>query len=75
MARRSSPKNFELLAEAETTPLQMGPLAGYCQGVMETLLEARRADEPGWNLPAQRFVPRRDPQPGYRRHCSAVYRR
>jgi len=25
------------LAEAETTPLQMGPLAGYCRGVMDTL--------------------------------------
>ncbi len=28
---------YELLAEAETTPLQMGPLAGYCRGVMEAL--------------------------------------
>ena len=31
---------FELLAEAETTPLQMGPLAGYCQGLMRALEEA-----------------------------------
>ena len=31
--------NYELLGEAETTPLQMGPLAGYCRGVMETLAE------------------------------------
>jgi len=29
--------NFELLAEAETTPLQMGPLAGYCKGVIQSL--------------------------------------
>jgi N-methylhydantoinase B len=29
--------NFELLAEAETTPLQMGPLAGYCRGVIQSL--------------------------------------
>jgi N-methylhydantoinase B len=29
--------NFELLAEAETTPLQMGPLAGYCRGVLQSL--------------------------------------
>jgi len=29
--------NFELLAEAETTPLQMGPLAGYCRGVIQAL--------------------------------------
>ena len=29
--------NFELLAEAETTPLQMGPLAGYCRGTIQTL--------------------------------------
>lgn len=28
---------YELLGEAETTPLQMGPLAGYCRGMMETL--------------------------------------
>jgi N-methylhydantoinase B len=28
---------FELLAEAETTPLQMGPLAGYCEGVVQAL--------------------------------------
>ena len=39
--------NFELLAEAETTPLQMGPLAGYCQGVMKTLEEAGEALDPG----------------------------
>lgn len=31
--------HFELLGEAETTPLQMGPLAGYCRGMMETLAE------------------------------------
>jgi len=31
---------FELVAEAETTPLQMGPLAGYCRGVLATLEEA-----------------------------------
>jgi len=29
--------DFELLAEAETTPLQMGPLAGYCKGVVNAL--------------------------------------
>jgi len=29
--------DFELLAEAETTPLQMGPLAGYCKGVIQSL--------------------------------------
>ena len=29
--------NFELLAEAETTPLQMGPLAGYCKGMIQSL--------------------------------------
>ncbi|MDP6934484.1 MAG: hydantoinase B/oxoprolinase family protein, partial [Myxococcota bacterium] len=34
---------FELLAEAETTPLQMGPLAGYCRGVAEALA---RSGEP-----------------------------
>ncbi len=39
--------NFELLAEAETTPLQMGPLAGYCRGVMETLAEGDEALDPG----------------------------
>jgi N-methylhydantoinase B len=39
--------NFELLAEAETTPLQMGPLAGYCQGVMKTLKEAGEPLDPG----------------------------
>jgi N-methylhydantoinase B len=39
--------NFELLAEAETTPLQMGPLAGYCQGVMQTLAEAGEPLDPG----------------------------
>lgn len=39
--------NFELLAEAETTPLQMGPLAGYCQGVMKTLEEAGETLDPG----------------------------
>lgn len=38
---------FDLLAEAETTPLQMGPLAGYCRGVVETLAEAGEALDPG----------------------------
>lgn len=38
---------YELLAEAETTPLQMGPLAGYCQGVMETLEQAGEELDPG----------------------------
>ncbi len=38
---------FELLAEAETTPLQMGPLAGYCRGVMQTLQEAGEELDPG----------------------------
>jgi N-methylhydantoinase B len=38
---------FELLAEAETTPLQMGPLAGYCRGVMQTLEEAGEQLDPG----------------------------
>ncbi len=37
---------FELLAEAETTPLQMGPLAGYCQGVVDTLSEYGEALDP-----------------------------
>lgn len=40
-------RNFELLAEAETTPLQMGPLAGYCQGMMRTLEEAGESLDPG----------------------------
>src|SRR3990170_4684213 len=35
--------NFELLAEAETTPLQMGPLAGYCRGVIQSLEQDREA--------------------------------
>lgn len=39
--------NFELLAEAETTPLQMGPLAGYCRGVIETLEEDGEKLDPG----------------------------
>ncbi len=39
--------NYELLAEAETTPLQMGPLAGYCRGVMETLAASGEALDPG----------------------------
>jgi N-methylhydantoinase B len=39
--------NFELLAEAETTPLQMGPLAGYCEGVIKTLQEAGEELDPG----------------------------
>jgi N-methylhydantoinase B len=38
---------FELLAEAETTPLQMGPLAGYCQGLMRALEEAGETLNPG----------------------------
>lgn len=38
---------YELLAEAETTPLQMGPLAGYCRGLMNILAEAGEALEPG----------------------------
>ena len=40
-------QNFELLAEAETTPLQMGPLAGYCRGVMETLAASGETLNPG----------------------------
>lgn len=39
--------HFELLAEAETTPLQMGPLAGYCRGMMQTLQEAGELLDPG----------------------------
>ena len=39
--------SFELLAEAETTPLQMGPLAGYCRGMMQTLEEAGETLDPG----------------------------
>ncbi len=39
--------DFELLAEAETTPLQMGPLAGYCRGLMGTLEEDGEALDPG----------------------------
>jgi len=39
--------NHELLAEAETTPLQMGPLAGYCRGVVESLAEYGEALDPG----------------------------
>ena len=38
---------YELLAEAETTPLQMGPLAGYCQGMIATLQEAGETLNPG----------------------------
>ncbi len=38
---------YELLAEAETTPLQMGPLAGYCRGVMQVLEETGEALDPG----------------------------
>lgn len=30
---------FEQLAEAETTPLQMGPMAGYCRGMINVLEE------------------------------------
>lgn len=39
--------NYELLGEAETTPLQMGPVAGYCRGVMEVLAEVGETLEPG----------------------------
>lgn len=39
--------DFMLLAEAETTPLQMGPLAGYCRGVMDTLEKAGEQINPG----------------------------
>ncbi len=39
--------NYELLGEAETTPLQMGPVAGYCRGVMEVLAEVGESLEPG----------------------------
>ena len=39
--------NYELLAEAETTPLQMGPLAGYCRGVIQTLTEDSENLDPG----------------------------
>lgn len=38
---------YELLAEAETTPLQMGPLAGYCRGVMEALEKSGESLDPG----------------------------
>jgi N-methylhydantoinase B len=37
---------FELLSEAETTPLQMGPLAGYCRGMMQTIIEAGEELDP-----------------------------
>src|SRR5512142_1972018 len=40
-------KDFELLAEAETTPLQMGPLAGYCRGVVESLAASGESLDPG----------------------------
>ena len=39
--------NYELLGEAETTPLQMGPLAGYCRGVIEVLEESGETLESG----------------------------
>jgi len=39
--------HYELLGEAETTPLQMGPLAGYCRGVMDVLAESGEGLEPG----------------------------
>lgn len=39
--------DYELLAEAETTPLQMGPLAGYARGVMEALAESGETLDPG----------------------------
>ena len=39
--------SYELLAEAETTPLQMGPLAGYCRGVIQTLAQAGETLDPG----------------------------
>jgi N-methylhydantoinase B len=38
--------DFELLAEAETTPLQMGPLAGYCRGMLQSLEEAGEKLDP-----------------------------
>lgn len=38
---------YELLAEAETTPLQMGPLAGYCRGMMNILEQVGEKLEPG----------------------------
>ena len=38
---------FELLAEAETTPLQMGPLAGYCEGMCAALEASGERPEPG----------------------------
>jgi len=50
--------NFELLAEAETTPLQMGPLAGYCRGMMETL------DEVGERLNPRGIYLHNDPYRG-----------
>jgi N-methylhydantoinase B len=39
--------NYELLSEAETTPLQMGPLAGYCRGVMDALDASGEKLNPG----------------------------
>jgi N-methylhydantoinase B len=38
--------DFELLSEAETTPLQMGPLAGYCRGMMKTIQDAGEELDP-----------------------------
>jgi len=38
--------DFELLSEAETTPLQMGPLAGYCRGVSQALDNSGEAFDP-----------------------------
>ncbi|MFB6355656.1 MAG: hydantoinase B/oxoprolinase family protein [bacterium] len=39
--------NFELVAETETTPLQMGPLAGYCKGLIDVLKERNEEVDPG----------------------------
>ena len=39
--------NYELLGEAETTPLQMGPVAGYARGVMDVLAQEGETLEPG----------------------------
>jgi len=39
-------ERYELLGEAETTPLQMGPLAGYCRGVVEALIEDGESLDP-----------------------------
>jgi len=39
-------EHFELLAEAETTPLQMGPLAGYARGVQAALEASQEEMDP-----------------------------